>query len=62
MRAQSWALVEVDGDSWGSTPITRRKIAGGRHRVVVSNDAQGKREAKPIDIKSGENEVVQVDW
>ena len=62
VRARSWAVVEVDGDAWGSTPISRRKIAGGRHRVVVENDAQGKHESRAIDVSSGENEVVSVDW
>ena len=62
MRAQSWALVKVDNETWGQTPIQRRRIPAGKHKVVVINDSQGREETRHIDVQPGEHETVSIDW
>jgi hypothetical protein len=62
VRARSWAVVEVDGEAWGQTPVTRRGLPPGRHRIVLANEDAGKRDVRQVDVKPGEDEVVSVDW
>ena len=62
VKARSWAVVEVDGKTWGQTPIQRRRLEAGRHRLVLINDTQDRHDTRWVTIRPGEHETLSLPW
>ena len=57
-----WARVLVDGKEIGETPIRGHQIAGGSHRVELSNPEIGRRELVKIRVAPGQLQRIRRDW
>jgi len=61
VTAEPWALVTVDGKSYGQTPVTL-ELSAGRHRVLLVNDDYRRREDVPVKVRAGKRTSVHRKW
>jgi len=61
ITVEPWAVVTVDGKSYGQTPVTV-ELSPGRHRVVLVNDDFGKREEVSPRVRIGATTTVRRKW
>ncbi|MEW5854850.1 MAG: serine/threonine-protein kinase [Myxococcota bacterium] len=54
LASDPWAVVTVDGNPMGSTPLFKVRLPAGRHTVKLVNEAQGLTRTFTVDIKPGE--------
>jgi hypothetical protein len=50
-----WTKVSVDGEPIGSTPISKRRLTAGVHKLVLVNEGDGINTTRSITIPAGEN-------
>ncbi len=59
VAAEPYALVRIDGEDIGSTPIFRRPLPAGRHDVqLLYPDSGAVRHSRPVTIESGKLESI----
>jgi hypothetical protein len=54
VNCRPWADVTLDGKALGTTPIIRRRVAAGPHKVVLTNGEAGYREEFAIKVAPGQ--------
>ena len=52
INAKPWAIVLVDGQSVGTTPLANVHVKAGRHEIVWQNPLLGERR-RTVDIPGG---------
>ena len=61
LGANPYALVEIDGQRVGTTPIVRHRLAAGRHEVVfIAPDSGAVRRRVPFSIEADETREIVV--
>lgn len=57
--AQPYALVKIDGQQVGTTPIMRHKLGAGSHKVELLRPDTGEvRHTQTVDVKDGEHQRI----
>lgn len=57
----SWGEVRLNGEAIGPTPVYRKQVKAGRHRLEVVR-ADGARRAYTVVIKADQSRTVVVRW
>jgi serine/threonine-protein kinase len=61
VNAHPWAVVQLDGQRLGETPIVKRSVRAGRHVLLLSNPARGVEVRRVITVQPNEDARVSVD-
>jgi len=54
LKTVPWTQVSIAGRPYGVTPVFKLKLAPGRHKVALVNEAAGIREQREVEIRPGE--------
>ncbi|MFW6369265.1 MAG: protein kinase domain-containing protein [Myxococcota bacterium] len=60
-RVVPWAVVHLDGEEIGMTPLPPRQIPSGRHQVRLVNEQLGVDRTMDVEVVGGETATVNVD-
>ncbi|MBQ1265575.1 MAG: serine/threonine protein kinase [Proteobacteria bacterium] len=62
VKAKPWAIVSIDGARVGNTPISKRKLKAGSHKVELNHPAKQKKVNKTINLKNNQNLELNYDF
>ncbi len=62
VKAKPWAVVSIDGTRVGSTPVSKRSLKAGSHKVELNHPAKQKKVNKTVTIKSDADTEISYDF
>ena len=62
VKAKPWAIVSIDGARVGNTPINKRTLKAGSHKVELNHPAKQKKVNKTITLKNKQHIELQYDF
>lgn len=60
LNSSPWAKITIDGKPFGSTPIFKKKVSAGRHKVRLVNEEMGVNVSRTITVEGGR--VLKRNW
>lgn len=60
LNSSPWAKITIDGKPFGSTPIFKKKLSAGRHKVRLVNEEMGVNVTRTITVEGGR--VLKRNW
>ena len=62
VKAKPWAIVSIDGARVGNTPISKKVLKAGSHKVELNHPARQKKVNKTITLKNNQNIELNYDF
>lgn len=62
VKAKPWAIVSIDGARVGNTPISKKVLKAGSHKVELNHPAKQKKVNKTINLKNNQNIELNYDF
>ena len=59
INCRPWAQVKIDGRKSGTTPVHKKRLPVGKHRIVLTNDPLGFKKVLNVKIRPGRTTTVK---